>query len=79
MTRVQFPGGAEIISLHHIQTGSGSHSASCPMGTGGDTDHSPLSSVEVKNGQGSTSTTPCDFMAWYLVKPRRQLHGMVLI
>jgi hypothetical protein len=43
-----------------IQTGSGSHSASCTMGTGGpfpgtnaqpgcDADHSPPSSAEVKN------------------------------
>jgi hypothetical protein len=43
-----------------IQTGSGAHPASCPMGTGGsfpggkarpgrDADHSPPSSAEVKN------------------------------
>jgi hypothetical protein len=43
-----------------VQTGSGAHPASCPMGTGGhfpggkvrpgrDADHSPPSSAEVKN------------------------------
>jgi hypothetical protein len=43
-----------------VQTGSGAHPASCPIGTGGnfpggkarpgrDTDHSPPSSAEVKN------------------------------
>jgi hypothetical protein len=38
-----------------VQTGCGAHPASCPMGTGGkarpgrDADHSPPSSVEVKN------------------------------
>jgi hypothetical protein len=43
-----------------VQTGSGAHPASCPVGTGGafpggksqpgrDSDHSPLSSAEVKN------------------------------
>jgi len=36
MTRVQFLAGAENFSLHHhVQTGSGSHPASYPMGTGG--------------------------------------------
>jgi hypothetical protein len=43
-----------------VQTGSGAHPASCPVGTGGpfhrgkarpgrDTDHSPTSSAEIKN------------------------------
>jgi hypothetical protein len=47
-------------SLHHrVQTGSGSHAASYPMGTRGsflgvkrpvsEADHSPSSSVEVRN------------------------------
>jgi hypothetical protein len=47
-------------SLHHrVQTGSGAHPASYPMGTRGsfpeekrpgrEADHSPLSSAEVKN------------------------------
>jgi hypothetical protein len=45
--------------LDCVQTGSGTHSASCPVGTGGsfpggkarpgrDADHSPPSSAEVK-------------------------------
>jgi len=36
MTGVQFPAGAGNFSLHHrVQTGSGAHSASSLMGTGG--------------------------------------------
>jgi hypothetical protein len=58
---VQFPTGAEDFSSSPcIQTGSGAHSASYPMGTEGpfprgkalpgcDTDHSPSFSAEVKN------------------------------
>jgi hypothetical protein len=50
------PAGAKDFSLFHsVQTGSGYHPASYPMGTGGsfhegnETDHSPPSSAEVKN------------------------------
>jgi hypothetical protein len=33
-SRVRFPAGAGNVSLHHrVQTGSGAHPASCPMGT----------------------------------------------
>jgi hypothetical protein len=53
---VRSPTGAEDFSSSPcIQTGSGAHPASYPMGTGGktqperDTDHSPPSSVDVKN------------------------------
>jgi hypothetical protein len=53
------PGRAGYFSLwHHVQTGSGAHTASYPMGTGGslhgvkqpgcETDHSPPSSAKVK-------------------------------
>jgi hypothetical protein len=53
--------GTGNFSLHHrVQTGSGAHPASYPMGTrnsflrvkrpGRETDHSPPSSAEVKNG-----------------------------
>jgi hypothetical protein len=60
--RFRFLAGARLYLLHSIQTGSGAHPASYPMGTGGDflggvkavrvfeTEHSPPSSVEVKNG-----------------------------
>jgi hypothetical protein len=52
--RFRFPAGAGKFSLHHrVQTGSGAHPASYPMGTrgpfpGGKADHSPPSSAEVK-------------------------------
>jgi hypothetical protein len=51
---VRSPTGADF-SSPCVQTGSGVHPASCPMGTGGkarpgrDADHSPPSSAEVKN------------------------------
>jgi hypothetical protein len=56
---VRSPAGAKDISSSPcVQTGSGAHTASCTMGTGGpfpggkaqqgrDADHSPLSSAEV--------------------------------
>jgi hypothetical protein len=35
-SRIQFPAGAGIFSLHHcVQIGSGAHAASYPMGKGG--------------------------------------------
>jgi hypothetical protein len=58
---VRFPAEAEDFSSSLcVQTGSGAHPASHPMGTGGsfpggkarprrDADHSPPSSAEVKN------------------------------
>jgi hypothetical protein len=52
---VRSPTGADFSSSPCIQTGSGAHPASHPMGTGGkarprrDADHSPPSSAEVKN------------------------------
>jgi hypothetical protein len=58
---VRSPAGVEDFSSNLcVQTGSGVHPASCPMGTGGpfpggkarpgrDADHSPLSSAEVVN------------------------------
>jgi hypothetical protein len=68
---------AENFSLHHrVQTGFGAHPASYPMGTGAlslgvkrlgrETDHSPPSSVEVKNARSYTSIPPV------------RLRGMVL-
>jgi hypothetical protein len=60
---VRSPAGAKDFSstlIVSVQTGSGAHPASCPMGTGGpfpgdkarpgrDADHSPPSSAEVVN------------------------------
>jgi hypothetical protein len=81
---VRVPAGAGDFSLHHrIQTGSGAHPASYPMGTSGslpeegvlkqlgrEADHSPPSSAEVKNAWSYTSAPPVPFMAWCLVKHR---------
>jgi hypothetical protein len=58
---VRFPAGASDFSLlHSVQTGSGAHPYSYPIGTAGsfggikrpgrEADHSPPFSVEVKNG-----------------------------
>jgi hypothetical protein len=58
---VRSPAGAkDFSSIFCVQTGSGAHPVSCPMGTGGpiprgkarpgrDTDHSSPSSAEVEN------------------------------
>jgi hypothetical protein len=57
---VRSPTGADCSCSPCVQTGSGAHPASYPMGTGGsflggkarpgrDADHSPPSSAEVKN------------------------------
>jgi hypothetical protein len=61
---------------HRVQSGSGAHPASYPIGTRGsfsavkrpgrETDHSPPSSAEVKNARRYTSTPPV------------RLHGVVL-
>jgi hypothetical protein len=58
---------------HVVQTGSGVHPTSYPMGTGGfflgvkrpgsDADHSPPTSAEVKKTWIYTSTNPYVFMA----------------
>jgi hypothetical protein len=51
---INLPAGAGNFSLHHrVQTGSGAHPASNPMGNMGpfpvrEADHSPPSSAEVK-------------------------------
>jgi hypothetical protein len=54
--------------LHVVQTDSGAHPASYPMGAagsfpGGKADHSPPTSAEVKNTWIYTSTPPYAFMA----------------
>jgi hypothetical protein len=67
--------GQEFSLLHVIQTGSGAHPASYPMGTGGsfpgrevkqqgcEADHSPPASAEVRKTWIYTSTPPYAFMA----------------
>jgi hypothetical protein len=62
------------ITLHVVDTGSGAHPSSYPIGTGGlfprgvkrpgrESDHSPPTSAEVKNTWIYTSTPPYVFMA----------------
>jgi hypothetical protein len=71
-SRVRFPVGAGNFSLHRrVQNCSGTHPGSYPMGTRGsfpgrEADHSPPSSVEVK-----------EWVELYLHSPIR-LHGVVL-
>jgi hypothetical protein len=66
--------GQEFSLLHVVQTGSGVHPASYPMGTAGalspevkrpgrEADHSPPTNAEVKKPWVYTSTPPCVFMA----------------
>jgi hypothetical protein len=54
--------------LHVVQTGSGAHPTSNPMGTGGslpsgEADHSPPTNAEVKKTWIYTFTTPYAFVA----------------
>jgi hypothetical protein len=75
--RVRSPTGAKDFSSSLcVQSGSGAHPASCPMGTGGpfpggkarpghDADHSPQSSAEVMNE-----------LQLYLLSPQKHLHGV---
>jgi hypothetical protein len=69
MIGVRIPVGAGNISLHHhVQTDSGARLASYPLDTQGsflrdkaavrESDHSPSSRAEVKNGWRYTSTPP---------------------
>jgi hypothetical protein len=69
--RVWFLAGAGKFSFcHHIQTGSGFHQASDPVGTSGvkqtvhEGDHSSQSSAEVNNALSYTSTST--YMKTYL-------------
>jgi hypothetical protein len=73
------PGGGWEFSFHRlVQTGSGAHSASYPMGTGAvflgvkrpghEADHSPPSSAEVKNVWSLTSTLQYNFMVSCSIK-----------
>jgi hypothetical protein len=69
---VRVPVGQEF-SVHSVQTGSGAHLASYPMGTGDsfpggkaaghEADHSPPTSSEVKKMWIHTSTPPHTFIA----------------
>jgi hypothetical protein len=79
MIGVPVPLGAGNFSPHpRVQTVSGAHSSSYPVGSRGsfpevkqperEADQSPPSSVEVKNAWSYTSTPQYAFMAWCSVK-----------
>jgi hypothetical protein len=69
--------GQEYSFLHVVQTGSGAHPASYPMGTDGsfpgikwsglEADYSRPTSAEVKKIWIYTSIPPCAFMAQCLI------------
>jgi hypothetical protein len=59
---VRVPMGEEFSLLHVVQIVSEAHPTSCPMGTGGEADHSPPTSAEVKKTWFYTSTPPYAFM-----------------
>jgi hypothetical protein len=73
--------------LHRVQTGSGEHPASYPMGTGEsspelrrsgrETDHSSPLSAEVKNAWNLPLLTQYVFMVRRIFKPSIRLHGVV--
>jgi hypothetical protein len=82
---LQVLGGAGDFCLHHrIQTGSGAHPASYPIGAKGsfpgvkrpgrEADHSLQPSAEVKNAWSYTSTPQYAFMALCSVKAQGQLY-----
>jgi hypothetical protein len=45
---------------------------------GREADHKRSCSAEIKNAWIYTSTVPYVFMAWYLIKHKMRLHGVVL-
>jgi hypothetical protein len=70
--RSRVPVTQDFPPLHIVQTGSGAHAASYPMGIGSfsgvkrqgrEADHSPPPSAEVKNTWISTSAPPHIFIA----------------
>jgi hypothetical protein len=81
---VRFSVGAGNFSRYRIQTGSGAHPASYPMGAEGsfpevkrprcEADHSPQSSAEVMNVWSYTSRTQYTSMTWWSVKAQGQLY-----
>jgi hypothetical protein len=86
MIRGSSPGVAGNFSLHHrVQTGSGAHPASYPLGTtgffpGGKSGRGVKLITELhlvprsKNEWSYTSTPQYAFMAWFSVKAQGQLY-----
>jgi hypothetical protein len=91
MIRVRILAGAENFSLHHhVQTSSGNHPASYPVGTRGSFPGVkaagawswPLISIYYRNQRMHGSLPPFPnyvFMAWCLLKPRDNLTLTVYI
>jgi hypothetical protein len=88
---VRVPTGAGNFSLHHrVQTGSGAHQASYPVGNRGsfpgvkrpgrEADHSSLSSVEVNECvELIPPLLQCVFMEWCLVKNKKTVGTTLLL
>jgi hypothetical protein len=72
--RVRFPAMQDSSLLHSVQTGSGTHPASYPLGTGAlssevkrpgrEADHSSPSNPEVKNGGAIPPLPPPQMSSW---------------
>jgi hypothetical protein len=85
-----FRKGQVIFSFRHrVQTGSVAYPAFYPVGIwdslspgvmrpGREADHSPPSHVGVKNPSSYTYTPPRVFIAWYLIRRKARIHGVVL-
>jgi len=87
VTEVRFSAGIGNSSpCHRVQTGSGAHSGSHPMGTRGsfpmikrlrgEADHSSEFSAEVKNAWSYTSTPQYVFKACCLVQQWLRTYGV---
>jgi hypothetical protein len=85
---VWVPAGAGNFFIHHrVQTGSGAHPASYPMGTRGsfpgvkrpghEADHSSPYSAEVTNAWGYTSAPQYAFMVWCLVTNKKHRDNFI--
>jgi hypothetical protein len=82
---VRVPAVAVNFSLrHNVQTGSGAHTAFCPVGTRGsfygvkrpvrEANYSPPSSAEVKNASSCTSNPQYAFITWCSVKAQGRIY-----
>jgi len=89
MTVVWFPAGKGNSFRHRVQTVSGAHPASYPMGAGGsfpgvkrpgsEDDHLSPTSGELKNAWSYTSILPYVFIEWFLIKYRSNSGHVVMM
>jgi hypothetical protein len=73
---VRSPAGADdFSSILCVQTGSGAHPASCPMGTGG-----PFPGGKARPGRDADHSPPLVLRSWmsrsYVSSPPKRLHGV---